>query len=51
VLESLIHVQPLKLRLFTAGDNIHVIAAAQAMIEDAEEAVRAGVKMDHVTPR
>ena len=39
MLQSLIHVQPLKLRLFTASDNIHVVAAAQAMVEDAEEAV------------
>src|ERR1019366_2844694 len=49
---SLIHVQPLKLRLLAAGDNIHVIAAAQAMIEDAEEAVgvRWIVHADHFTP-
>jgi hypothetical protein len=33
MLKSLVHVQPLKLRLLAAGDDIHVIAAAQAMVE------------------
>jgi len=42
MLQSLIHVQPLKLGLFAAGHNIHVIAAAQAMVKDAEEAVGIG---------
>jgi hypothetical protein len=52
MLESLIHVQPLKLRLFAAGDYIHVIAAAQAMVEDAKQAVgvRWIVHADHFTP-
>jgi hypothetical protein len=52
MLESLIHVQPLKLRLFAAGDDIHVIAAAQAMVEDAEQAVgvRWIVHADHFAP-
>ena len=39
MLQSLVHVQPLELRLLAAGDDVHVIAAAQAMVEDAEQAV------------
>ena len=37
--ESFLHVQPLKLRLLSAGDDIHVIAAAHAMVEDAQQTV------------
>ena len=40
--EGLVHVQPLKLRLLTAGDDIDVVAAAQTMVEDAQEAVPVG---------
>ena len=37
--KSFVHVQPLKLRLLTAGDYVDVVAAAQAVIEDAQQAV------------
>ena len=37
--ESLVHLQPLELRLFAAGDDIHAVAASQAMVEDAQQAV------------
>jgi hypothetical protein len=34
--ESLVHVQPLKLRLLAASDDVDVVAASQAMVEDAQ---------------
>jgi len=33
--ESFVHVQPLKLRLLSAGNDVDVVAAPQAMVEDA----------------
>jgi hypothetical protein len=39
VLKRLIHVQPLKLRLFPARDDVDVIAASETMIKDAEQGV------------
>src|ERR1700722_3453567 len=39
MLECLVHLQPLKLRLLSAGDDIDVVAASQTMIKDAEQAV------------
>ena len=51
MIKSLVHIEPLELRLFTAGDDVDVIAAAQAMVEDAEEAVgvRWIIHADHFT--
>ena len=39
MLKSFVHVEPLQLRLLSAGDNVDVVAGSQAMIEDAEKAV------------
>src|ERR1039458_607446 len=52
MLESLIHVQPLELRLLAACNNIDVIAAAQTMVKDAQQAVavRWIVHADRLTP-
>src|ERR1700677_426231 len=35
VFESFVHVQPLKLRLLSAGNDVDVVAASQAMVENA----------------
>jgi len=53
MLERLVHVQPLKLRLLAASDDIHIVAAAQAMVKDAQEAIgiRWIVHADHFTLR
>ena len=41
-----IHVQPLPLRLLAGDDQIDVVAAAQAMIGDRQQAVRIGRQID-----
>jgi hypothetical protein len=40
--ESFIHVQPLKLRLLAARDDIDLVAAAQAVVEDTQKAIAVG---------
>ena len=42
VLDRVVHVEPLQRGLFAGHDHVHVIAAAQAMIGDREQAVRVG---------
>src|ERR1700733_1970414 len=37
--KGLFHVQPLQLGLLPAGDNVDIVAAAQAVIEDAQQTV------------
>src|ERR1039458_4292502 len=39
MLERLVHLQPLELRLLSAGHDIDVVAAAEAVIEEAQQAV------------
>ena len=39
MLESFVHVQPLQLRLLAAGHDVDVVAAPQAMVENAQQAV------------
>src|SRR5215471_6623828 len=46
VSHRLVHIQPLKAELFAAGDDIHVVPAAQAMIEYTEEAIGVGRKIN-----
>jgi hypothetical protein len=37
--EGLVHVQPLKLWLLSASNNVDVVAAPQTMVEDTQQAV------------
>ena len=41
-----VHVQPLRGRMLACDHDIHTVAAAQAMIHDAEQAVRIGREID-----
>ena len=38
--QSFIHVQPLQLRLFSAGNDVDIIATAQTVVHYAQQAVR-----------
>ena len=50
--EGLVHVQPLKLRLLTARDNVDVVTAPQAVVEDTQKTitVRMVINPDGFTP-
>jgi hypothetical protein len=50
--EGLVHVQPLKLRLLTARDNVDVVTAPQAVVEDTQKAiaVRGVIHANSFTP-
>ena len=50
--EGLVHVQPLKLRLLAAGNDVDVVAAPQAVVENAQQAiaVRRVIDADGFTP-
>ena len=49
---GVVHIEPLQGELLAAGDDVHVVAAAQAMIDHAEQAigVRRIVDADHLAP-
>jgi hypothetical protein len=42
MLKSLVHIQPLELRLLSAGDNIDVVSAVQAIIKTLNRKVLSG---------
>ena len=48
----MLHIEPLKFRLLAACDDVYVVAAAKAMIDDAQEAIaiRRVINANHFAP-
>ncbi len=46
MLDRLVHRQPLRRRLLAGDDHVHIVAAAQAVVGDREQAVRVGRQID-----
>ena len=46
MIQCLVHVQPLELRLFAAGHDVDVVAAAQTVVEDTQQTITVGRIID-----